>query len=50
MSRRMVTVRRATILSLSEIEIARAPSEGQMGHQQLSSVSGRRCWKGCSLD
>jgi hypothetical protein len=35
MSRRMVAVRRAAILSLSEIEIARAPSEGRMGHQQL---------------
>jgi hypothetical protein len=31
----LVAVRRAAVMSLSGVEIARAPSEGVMGHQQL---------------
>jgi hypothetical protein len=31
----LVAVRRAAVISLSGIDIARAPSEGPMSHQQL---------------
>lgn len=31
----LVAVRRAAVVYLSEVEIAKAPSGGTMGHQQL---------------
>jgi hypothetical protein len=34
-SQRLVAARLAAVISLSGVEIARAPSEGPMGHQQL---------------
>lgn len=35
MNEMLVAVRRAAVVSLSGIEIAKAPSDGVMGHQQL---------------